>query len=290
VSNCFEVKVQPGQLDLAACLNSGQVFRWKSLQPNVWSGVDGGYWYVVKEVPGKALHVNTNAEESQFRSLFRLDQDEASAHESLLKAGPEMEPLLRRRPGLKVLRQINPEETLFCFLCTANNHIARITSMIEKLAAFGKPFPDRPEMRRFPQAEVIAGIGETRLRELGFGYRAKSITQTARELLNKPEGWLKGLKDSGYHHAHAELVKLPGVGPKLADCVALFGLDIQTSVPIDVHIWRALTRLYHPEWVGQPLTQARYKEAGDRFRDRFGELAGWAQQQLFLDQITKASV
>ena len=227
---CFEIEFFPGSIDLRACLTSGQVFRWKEIQPNTWAGVDGGHWYVVRETP-KSFHVNSNGNESDFRRLFRLDQDWVRAERDLLSRGPELTELLRRWKGLRVLRQSDPAETLFCFLCTANNHIPRITSMIAKLAAYGESFVERPEMRKFPTSEEIAEIGEAKLRDLGFGYRAKSITKAAHFLLDQPEDWLKSLRDRSYAEAHESLLQVPGVGPKLADCIALFGLDIQTSVP-----------------------------------------------------------
>jgi len=78
---------------------------------------------------------------------------------------------------------------------------------------------------------------------------------------------------------------MKGIGPKLADCICLFGLDHQEAVPVDTHIWQAMCRLYFPQWSGTALTEKRYYEASDFFRDRLGDLAGWAHQYLFYDNV-----
>ena len=80
-------------------------------------------------------------------------------------------------------------------------------------------------------------------------------------------------------------MRIDGVGPKLADCIALFGLHFTEAVPVDTHIWQQIVRLYRPEWKNASLTGKRYKEAGDLLRERFGILAGWAQQILFYDNL-----
>ena len=159
--------------------------------------------------------------------------------------------------------------------------------MVRKLADFGEPlaFVDGIELKRFPDVERIAAVPEQELRDLGFGYRGATIPRVARQILDRPEGWLESLKKASHQEAHDELIQLAGVGPKLADCIALFALDQSRSVPIDTHIWQALTRLYFPEWSGSALTRTKYKAAGDHFRNRFGKYSGWAQQHLFYDNV-----
>lgn len=109
----------------------------------------------------------------------------------------------------------------------------------------------------FPSPEALIGCDvESRLRELGFGYRAKYIHQTAVAVAREREGWLDSLRNpenpalgvnrapgdemtpegrQGYREAHQKLLELHGVGPKVADCVCLMGLGWGEAVPIDTH-------------------------------------------------------
>ena len=96
---------------------------------------------------------------------------------------------------------------------------------------------------------------------------------------------MEHLKSSTYETAHQELCQFPGVGPKLADCIALFGLDHGEAVPIDTHIWQAFQRLYYPQLAKSNLTDAKYRQTSSEFRNRFGEYSGWAQQVLFYENM-----
>lgn len=89
----------------------------------------------------------------------------------------------------------------------------------------------------FPPPEKLATAGvEQRLRDLGFGYRAKYIANTARIIANeKSLEWLHGLRKEPYKVAHEALLQLSGVGPKVADCVCLMSMDKTEAVPVDTH-------------------------------------------------------
>ena len=75
----------------------------------------------------------------------------------------------------------------------------------------------------------------------------------------------------------------PGIGNKLADCICLYGLHYEEAVPIDTHLWQAACRVFFPEHEGKALTELRYRQVGDFFRDRFGKLAGWAHLYLYYE-------
>ncbi|ARU42526.1 hypothetical protein CCB80_01990 [Armatimonadetes bacterium Uphvl-Ar1] len=97
--------------------------------------------------------------------------------------------------------------------------------------------------------------------------------------------WLSGLRAVDSDVAVEELQQLPGVGPKVAECVALFGLGHGDVVPIDTHIWNAVRRRYVPELFGGSLTVGRRKLVRDLMRDRFGDEAGLAHLVLFVDEM-----
>lgn len=155
-------------------------------------------------------------------------------------------------------------------------------------------------MHDFPTPEALSGkTVESHLRELGFGYRAKYIAQTAQTVSrDKPSSWLDGLKNPAhlgsqrsamtpndaatYRHAHEELLGLSGVGPKVADCVCLMGLGWTESVPVDTHVWQIAQRDYK---MGKAKTKTfnkvMYDAVGDHFRSIWGQYAGWAHSVLF---------
>lgn len=286
----FNVNLHGEPLDLRLCVMSGQVFRWEQRPDGSWFGVEGKHWYRIKEADDR-LKVESNGSKIDFERLFALDlkQDEIDAE--ILRRGPELGPYVEALRGLRLMRPTDPSETLFSFLCTANNHLSRIMPMVRKLAARGERIDevDGFPIHRFPNAQVIARIGEQELRSEGFGYRAKSIPEVSKHVASKPNGWLDGLTSDGtvdsYRNAHAELCAIPSIGPKLADCICLIGLRHPYAAPFDTHLWQAVTRLYFPEWKRLAVTQARYREAGDFLRERFGELTGIAHQYLFYDNL-----
>lgn len=159
-----------------------------------------------------------------------------------------------------------------------------------------QPFHD------FPPPSALTGPGvESHLRQLGFGYRAGYIAKTAQIVANeRPEGWLESISNhelysdsldqkelplggrEGYRKAHEALLQLLGVGPKVADCVCLFGLGWGESVPIDTHVWQFAQRDYKfGKGKHKSLTKATYDALGDHFRSLWGREAGWAHSVLF---------
>jgi N-glycosylase/DNA lyase len=283
----FEIRVPDGRLDLPLCVSSGQVFRWQALEDGRWLGVEGAFWYLIGIGPEGTLSVQSNAGPEVFSQLFRLEWDAEDVEAKILERGPELEPYMRQLRGLRLMRPTSAEETFFCFLCTPNNNVPRITQMVRHLASFGAPMDEIEgrEIRLFPDAATVAAIPEEELRARGFGYRARTIPNAARQLLERGDGWLTQLREASYADAFTELVAIDGIGPKLADCIALFSLHHTEAVPIDTHLWQQAVRLYFPEWEGKSLTHQRYRMCGELFRERFGTLAGWAHQYLFYDNL-----
>jgi N-glycosylase/DNA lyase len=226
--------------------------------------------------------VETNATEDQFRSLFRLD--EPVDIERIRSIGPELSPYIDGLPGLTVMRPSDAVEETVCFLCTANNHLSRITKMVQTLASYGEEMGQ--DLYIFPSIGRIASLSESELRAKGFGYRGRTIPEIARQMIERGgQEWLLGLREKPYEEAHRSLVEIKGIGPKLADCICLFALHHTEAVPVDTHLWQAAVRHYFPEWKGKSLTESRYRAIGDSFRDRFGKLAGFAHQYLFYDNM-----
>uniref|UniRef100_A0A0A9CSZ7 DNA-(apurinic or apyrimidinic site) lyase n=1 Tax=Arundo donax TaxID=35708 RepID=A0A0A9CSZ7_ARUDO len=191
--------------------------------------------------------------------------------------------------GARVLRQ-DPVECVFQFLCSSNNNIKRIEKMVWTLAGYGERLGevDGFVFHQFPTIERLVRVSEQELREAGFGYRAKYIVGTAKELQAKPGGgekWLASLRERELPEVIEALCTLPGVGPKVAACIALFSLDQNHAIPVDTHVWKVATQYLLPELAGKSLTPKLSVVVADAFVTRFGSYAGWAQNVLFIGQL-----
>ena len=275
----YVVSIEDDPINLARIAKSGQMFRWKSIDGG-WQANDGDHRYDIVQLGETVFEVTSNRPEADFRSLFRLDQNHREQKKELVKRGPEIKPFLANRDGLRMLRANSKTEVLFSFLCSSCNHIARITNMVWHLAGYSED--------GFPTIERLAEITEDDLRAKGFGYRGATMPQVAKILLQRGgETYLNTVATGTYIEARRELITLPGVGKKLADCICLYAFDFGQSVPVDTHIWQVLTRLYHPNWVGTSLTDTKYETVSKHLQDRFGDLAGVAHQFLFVDNLER---
>merc|ERR1719320_712287 len=162
-----------------------------------------------------------------------------------------------------MLRQ-DPVENIFAFICSSNNNIQRISGMVENMCTkYGKPVatvvtPEGDEGSEpgskcyyaFPEIEALVECGptlESDLRGLGFGYRAGYIAKTAQQLKDLGgRTYLETVRGMPYSEAKSELLKLSGVGPKVADCILLMSLDQPSSVPVDTHMFQIAADKYLP--------------------------------------------
>ncbi|MHB8635473.1 MAG: DNA glycosylase [Fimbriimonadaceae bacterium] len=280
------MRVAASELDLKLCLTSGQVFRWRQEAGDVWRGVDGPTWYDISR-DGAYLYVKSNAGSKEFTQFFQLDTSASAVVREICEAGPELRPYLAAARGLRTVRYADPVECLFTFLCTANNHVSRIANMVHHLASYGEALGHDSSYRRFPGLDRLGALSEAELRDAGFGYRAASLPAVAKQLVHRGgDAYVHSLKAASLPEFRAELMSLPSIGPKLADCIALFGFGFRRAVPVDTHIWKAATRLYFPQHSGKALTQQKYEEFANFFKNRFGDNAGWAHQALFFDSLS----
>jgi len=262
--------------DLDATLSSGQAFRWQQLG-QAWEGVIGGRWvrlHLTKS--GIAAEAAKPVRDwAWLEHYLQLHFDLGQA----LATFPDDEPMqnaVAAFPGLRLLRQ-DYWECLASFILSATKQIVQIRQMIMLLSKrYGKPIAsvsDDPAFA-FPTIEVIAVCGEAELRECKLGFRAPNLLGAARDILDEKIDWQR-LPTMATEEARGELMKLRGVGQKIADCVLLFAGGHQEVFPVDVWIERALQQLYFPK---RRLGAKQLRKFADT---HFGPYAGFAQQYLF---------
>ncbi|RPA96148.1 DNA glycosylase [Choiromyces venosus 120613-1] len=283
------------ELCLSSVLRCGQSFRWKASNPGEWTCALNGRILMLRQdeshlhyrviFPAGTVSKKDDTVEL-IRDYFNLDINLTKLYEGWGAADAHFLKKAVRFAGIRMLRQ-DPWENLVSFICSSNNNILRISQMVDKLCTtFGPKLGevDGHTYHDFPPPGALMGDGtEQTLRELGFGYRAKYISTTARMIAqDRPVGWLDGLRKVDYRDAHEALLELSGVGPKVADCVCLMSLDKTEAVPVDTHVWQIAQRDYgFGRGKHKSLTKATYEAIGDHFRKLWGQEAGWAHSVLF---------
>ncbi|XP_019951961.1 N-glycosylase/DNA lyase isoform X2 [Paralichthys olivaceus] len=247
----------------------------------------------VKEEEGVSVVKDTEEEEQMLRDYLQLSVKLAKLYTDWRAADPHFKQIADIFTGVRMLRQ-DPTECLFSFICTSNNHISRIQGMVDRLCqALGAPLCqlDQTSYYDFPSLTALADSSvEACLRDLGFGYRARFLQQSAEQILDRHGlQWLEGLRSIPYLQARDALRTLPGVGTKVADCVCLMSLDKAEAVPVDTHIWQIAKRDYnYASGNGQKsITDKLHRDIGDFFRKLWGPYAGWAQSVLFCADLKK---
>ncbi|MSS99432.1 MAG: DNA-binding protein [Opitutia bacterium] len=260
---------------LAEQMDGGQAFRWSLASDGSWVGVFGCTLAAVRSGPqGLEWRGQEGAPHAEAALRHYLDAEGFQAR--LSEALPwRTDPVLRAAraayPGLRILRQ-NPHEALIGFLCSSNKRILQIRVMVAALATkLGEPLGGG--FHALPSWQAIAAADDTVLRACSLGYRAAYLRGTAKKLLARPH-WPQEFAALPTADLLVELQSLPGVGPKVAACVALFGFGRLESFPVDTWVVQALADAYGLRgWKPAQLEQFG--------RAHFGEAAGLAQQYLF---------
>lgn len=272
----MDIRFNQGQLTitgitnflLSDCLTSGQAFRWKPRGEGFFGVALGKA--VTAEQQGDTLILQGIKEEDAdaFIDYFDLRRD-YGAVKAMYAADPFLCEGMTYAPGMRVLRQ-PPFETLISFIISANNNVKRIMGIIETLCErYGAPLAGGFD---FPKPEVLAAQSEDALKACGAGYRARYIIGASRAVADGLD--LNNIARMPYDLARQELAKLPGVGLKVADCVALYSMGFTQAFPADVWMLRVLCGAYGYSGKNDKQMRAFVDE-------KFGALAGLAQQYLF---------
>lgn len=278
------------QLDLDVVVRGGQAFTWEPVSDGHYANTIDGQLVVLSTRDGSVFYQSPSSPEAVKGTLeryFRMDglhnldlmvKEWTEADEKFVRfAG-------RLRGGVRI-PVVEPFECLMAFLCSQNNRIDRIIRMVHGLKKkYGKGLYSlvtdtaTVQINGFPTLHRLAQVErlEQELCADGFGYRARYIASTVKAL---KDGDMASLAASPYEELVHRLMELPGVGPKVADCVALFGFGRLEAVPVDTHIAR-VCRLHYGLDTGS-MDHKKYRAVGDAWRRLFGPRAGWAHSIIF---------
>ncbi len=273
--NCKTFPVQ--HYDLRSTLTSGQAFRWHEDRAS-WLGVVGRHWVRLSSDVA-SITAETAEPVSDWSWLVDYLQLELDLSQVLLTF-PDDEPMraaTRYCYGLRLLRQ-DPWECLASFILSSNKQIVQIQQIIRSLCErFGEqlamPAGYGPAYA-FPLPSRLARASEAELRACKMGFRAPHLLAVARQIADGQFDPAR-LRKVPVDAARDQLMQLPGVGRKIADCTLLFAFGFQSAFPVDVWVAKGLRQLYFARRKVN-LPQLQHFAA-----THFGPNAGYAQQYLF---------
>ena len=274
INNCttFELK------DIFEC---GQCFRWNRIDENTYIGVIKGAVIKVKQEENKIIF--TGNSEKDFKDTinyyFDLNTNYTEYKNKLSNIDGFMEESIKFGDGIRILKQ-DLWECIISFIISANNNIPRIKKIIERISKeYGKEIEFEGNIYyEFPTPEELSKASIEDLRALGTGFRDKRIFNTTKMILEKKVDLEKITKFESSEEMREELLKLDGVGPKVADCILLFSLKRLDVFPIDVWVRRVMNDLYIHNEIEEKVNKQQLQKLAE---EKFGNLAGMAQQYLF---------
>ena len=263
-----------GGLNLAETLDCGQAFRWKPVpdeKTETWEGTAGNHFLRIRqEADGLHFECSKDEFEAVWKPYFDLNTDYNIKKKQLAEIDPVMRDAISYAPGIRLLRQ-EPFEVMCSFILSQNCNIPRIKGMIERLCAVcGEPI--NASLNAFPTPDALAALDLKDLEPVRAGFRAKYLLSAA-EMTASGEVELDKIYDMGIQQGRELLQKIRGIGPKVAECILLFGFHKLEAFPMDVWMKRVMETFFP-----------------GKSPDFFGSDAGLAQQYLFHYARTKGDL
>ena len=271
--NSFELK------DIFEC---GQCFRWNEQEDGSYTGViKNGIINVKKEDETITFTgiCDKNIEEV-VNEYFNLKRDYEKIKEQLGNVDEYLKTSIQYGKGIRILNQ-DLWETIISFIISANNNIPRIKGIIERISQkYGNEIEwNGKKYYTFPTYEQLKDVTIQEYRNLGLGFRDIRLYETTQMILNKEVDLEKLKNNPNTQEVRNELLRLSGVGPKVADCILLFSdLKRFDVFPIDVWVRRVMNDLYIKEDDETKVSKVKIEKLAE---EKFGDLKGLAQQYLF---------
>ena len=268
--------------DLKDIFECGQCFRWNKQIDNSYTGVVGNNVLNIKKIDNDIYIKSVGKDEIKqlVENYFDLNRNYEEIKYKLSRIDENMEKSILYGKGIRILNQ-DLWEMIISYIISANNNIPRIKGIIEKLSKkYGNEIIfEEQSYYTFPTVEQLSKASVQDFRKLGLGFRDIRVYETTKIIKNKEIDLENLKKEENFEIIRNELLKLPGVGPKVADCILLFStLKRWEAFPIDVWVRRVMNELYikNPD-----ETKVKKQEIEKIAHEKFGNLAGIAQQYLF---------
>lgn len=238
--------VCPDNFSLSQICRSGQCFRMEKVRDNVYCVIAGGQYLEIEQTKTEYIfHCAEEAYQNFWKDYFDIDTDYGAYIGQIDTEDTYLARAAAFGSGIRILRQ-DLWETIVSFLISQQNNITRIRRCISNIC---EKYGEKKESAEgivyyaFPTPEALAGLAEDALMECNLGYRSKYVVRSARSVLSG-EVDLNALYRMKYPEAREELLRLYGVGGKVADCICLFALHHLQAFPVDTHIQQAFAKYY----------------------------------------------
>ena len=270
--NQFKVK----DYNLDRTLNGGQTFVWDKSEDGNWYGKTINGLIILKQEDPANIKWQTypiKNDVNLVKKYLRIDFNYDDLLDKTLN-DPFFVKSLEKFKGMRLLNQ-NVNEVIISYIISANNSYVNIKNSIRKLAIM---FGDKVEFNGviynlFPHLDKLANSSIQDIKNASVGYRAEYILETARMIQNTDSGFIFQKNDEG--KIREELLKLKGVGNKVADCVLAFGYGFDNVAPIDVWVGRVLEKFYGVN------KKTSYKKMREWTKNNMHGYASWVSQYLF---------
>ncbi|CEO28796.1 DNA-3-methyladenine glycosylase family protein [Paraclostridium sordellii] len=255
----------------------GQCFRWKDQGDGSYTGVAKGRVINVSREGDTIYLKNTNLEDFNniWKDYFDLDTDYSKIKNELRNMDEYLEKATEFGWGIRLLRQ-DPWEMIISFIISSNNRIPMIQKAIKNLSReYGTYIGsyEGEDYYDFPTPQQLSKASIEEIRACSTGFRDKYIKSTTEEVIKNNDD-VYNYRNLSTEDCIKELLKFNGIGPKVGDCIALFGMQKYDTFPVDVWVKRVMQEFYVEDDMSLPKIR-KYAI------DKFGDLSGFAQQYLF---------
>lgn len=280
-----EICINVECFNLKATLECGQCFRWTCVSENEYIGVISDRVIKIRQDGEKLYFTSNNMQniEEVVKHYFDLEKDYLAIEKEIVKIDKHIKEAIKNSSGLRHLNQ-SFFECLISYIISANNNIPRISKSVNAISReYGKKVIfENKEYYLFPTVSDLKDVTVEDYRKLGVGFRDKYIRDTVETILNSRFD-VNNVDNLPTDLLRKELMKLKGVGQKVADCIMLFSCGREEVFPIDVWVERVMGMLYFKENNGDINKKEILQYANDNFRKN----AGIIQQHLFYNMREK---
>lgn len=261
--------------ELVHIFECGQCFRWQKENDGSYTGViKYGVVNIKKDDDKVVISGSFDANDKEkICDYFDLNSDYASIKRKLELNDENMKKAIEYGYGIRILNQ-DSWEMLISFIISAANNIPRISKTIENISrAYGQKITwNEKDYYKFPTPKELSKATVEELRALNLGFRDKYV-YNATKMVCAGEVNLEEIEKMNYKDAKKELMKIQGVGEKVADCILLFSMRKRGAFPVDTWIKKVMSQLYNES--------KDIKKISAFAESKFGEYGGIAQQYLF---------